>query len=183
MRWWQLLTKTMSLTHIKTELNKFDKIKLVEIISDLYKKNKSVREYFEFFINPDEGALFKKYRDKVFEGFFPKRGYELKLKDSKQAISNFKKIEPSAHLLADLMLFYVECGVKFTNDFGDIDKGFYSSVEKMYLQALEFMRKEGILDKFQKRALKIIEDTNGIGWGFHDNLGSVFFDYYSEEID
>ena len=81
------------------------------------------------------------------------------------------------------MLFYVECGVKFTKDFGDIDKGFYSSVEKMYLQALEFMRKEGILDKFPKRALIIIEDTNGIGWGFHHYLESVFFDYYSEELD
>lgn len=173
----------MSLTKIKKELNKFDKSKLIELIIDLYKKSKPVKEYFEFFINPDERALFEKYREKVFEGFFPKRGYELKLKDSKQAISNFKNIGPSPDLLGDLMLFYVECGVKFTNDFGDIDEGFYSSIEKMYLQTLKFMQKEKILDKFQKRALEVVENTNDIGWGFHDYLGAVYFDYYPDEID
>ncbi len=45
----------------------------------------------DFYINPDEKELFNKYRDKVFEAFYPKRGYKYKLKDGKQAISDFKK--------------------------------------------------------------------------------------------
>ncbi len=168
----------MGLADIKKELNRFDKAKLIALIAELYKKNKSVKEYFDFFVNPDEMALFEKYKTKVSEAFYPKRGYELKLKDGKQAIADFKKIEPAAKLLADLMLFYVECGVKFTNEFGDIDEAFYSSIEKMYLKALMLIQKEEILDKFKERVLKIVNDTSDIGWGFHDYLAGVYYDYY-----
>ena len=173
----------MSLTDIKKELRKFDKSKLIELIADLYKKNKSVKEYFDFFVNPDEKELFKKYQDKVFEAFYPKRGFDFKLKDGKQAIADFKKFEPSTELLADLMLFYVECGVKFTNDFGDIDENFYLSIEKVYLQSLTLMHKEELLDKFKIRASKIVDDTNDIGWGFHDYLVQVHSDFYSYDTD
>jgi Family of unknown function (DUF6155) len=168
----------MGLADIKKELNRFDKDKLIQLITELYKKNKSVKEYFDFFVNPDENALFEKYKAKVSEAFYPKRGYELKLRDGKQAIAEFKKIEPATILLADLMLFYVECGVKFTNEFGDIDEAFYSSIEKVYLKALALMHKEEILDQFKSRAFKIVEDTNDIGWGFHDYLGEVYYDHY-----
>ncbi len=168
----------MGLTDIKKELKKLDKDKLVELVADLYKKNKSVKEFFDFYVNPNERELFEKYREKVFEAFYPKRGYKLKLKEGKQAISDFKKLGPSADLLADLMLFYVETGVKFTNDFGDIDEAFYSSIETTYVAALTLMRKENILDTFADRAGKVVSDTKGIGWGFHDYLGDVHADFY-----
>jgi hypothetical protein len=173
----------MGLTDIKKELKKLDKDKLVDLVADLYKKNKSVKEFFDFYVNPNERGLFNKYRDKVFEAFYPRRGYNYKLKDGKQAISDFKKLGASADLLADLMLFYVETGVKFTNDFGDIDENYYSSLEKTYVQALTVMKKENMLDKFADRASKVVSDTSGIGWGFHDYLADVYADFYSDFID
>ena len=169
----------MGLTDIKKELKKLDKDKLIDLVADLYKKNKSVKEFFDFYVNPNERELFNKYRDKVFEAFYPKRGYNFKLKDGKQAISDFKKLGPSGGLLADLMLFYVETGVKFTNDFGGIDEGFYSSMETTYVAALTLMKKENLLDKFADRSVKVVSDTSGIGWGFHDYLGDVYSDFYA----
>lgn len=173
----------MGLTDIKKELKKLDNDKLVELVADLYKKNKSVKEFFDFYVNPNERELFEKYREKVFEAFYPKRGYKFKLKEGKQAISDFKKLGPSADLLADLMLFYVETGVKFTNDFGDIDEAFYSSMETTYVAALTLMRKENLLDKFADRAGKVVGDTSGIGWGFHDFLAGVHADFYVDIPD
>lgn len=173
----------MGLTDIKKELSKFDKNQLINIISDLYKKNKSVKEFFDFYVNPNEKELFEKYRDKVFEAFYPKRGYNVKLKDGKKAMSDFKKLGPSTGLIADLMLFYVETGVKFTNDFGDIDENFYSSLGKTYVQALALMQKENLLDKFADRASKVIKDTDDIGWGFHDYLADVYFNFYSDYME
>jgi len=149
----------------------------------LYKKNKSVKEYFDFYVNPDERMLFNKYRIKVYEAFYPKRGDDCKLKDGKQAISDFRKLQPSAELLADLMLFYVETGVEYTNEFGDIDQNFYSSLEKTYAAALEFMRKENLLEKFAERTQKVVDDTDGIGWFFHDYLGQVHSEYYGDIDD
>ena len=173
----------MGFSDIKKELKKLDKDKLIDLVADLYKKNKSVKEFFDFYANPDERELFNKYRDKVFEAFYPKLGFKLKLKEGKQAISDFKKLEPSAELLADLMLFYVETGVKFTNDFGDIDEGFYSSIEKTYIAALTLMKKENLLDKFSDRAGNVVNDSSGIGWGFHDFLGDVHADFYADYSD
>jgi hypothetical protein len=173
----------MGLTDIKKELKKFDKDKLINIIADLYKTNKSVKEFFDFYVNPNERQLFNKYRDKVFEAFYPKRGFNYKLKDGKQAISDFKKVGPSAGLLADLMLFYVETGVKFTIDFGDIDEVFYSSMETTYVAALTLMRKENLLDKFADRAGKVVSETSDIGWGFHDYLCDAHSNFYSDYSD
>jgi len=173
----------MGLTDIKKEFKKFDKDKLINIIADLYKTNKSVKEFFDFYVSPNERQLFNKYRDKVFEAFYPKRGLKYKLKDGKQAISDFKKLGPSADLLTDLMLFYVETGVKFTNDFGDIDEVFYSSMETTYVAALTLMRKQDLLDKFADRASKVVSDTSDIGWGFHDYLCDAHSNFYSDYSD
>ena len=173
----------MGLTDIKKELKKLDKDKLIDLVADLYKKNKSVKEFFDFYVNPDERELFEKYRDKVFEAFYPKRGYNYKLKDGKQAISDFKKLGTSTDLLADLMLFYVETGVKFTNDYGDVNETFYKSLATTFVDSLTLMRKENLLDKFEDRVGKVVDDTRGISWGFHDYLVQVWVDFYPTDDD
>jgi hypothetical protein len=170
----------MGLSDLKSELKKLEKVKIIDLVADLYKKNKSVKEFFDFYLNPKEDELFNKYRDKVVEAFYPKRGFNLKLKEGKQAISDFKKLEPSALLLVDLMLLYVETGVKFTNEFGDIDEGFYSSIEKTYAATLSLMQKEHLLEPFADRAAKVVSDTSGIGWGFHDYLGEIHSQFYPD---
>ena len=162
----------------RSELAKLEKRALMEILCDLYKKNKSVQEYLKFYIKPDEEGLSEKYRDKVYEAFYPKRGFGYNLKQGKQSISDFKKLGPSAESLADLMLFYVETGVKFTDDFGDMNEPYYNSMESTYASTLKIIYKEGLLDMFQQRALQILEDTQDMGWGFHENLSDIFYQFY-----
>lgn len=168
----------MGLREVKTELNKLDKEDLVKHISELYKKYKPVKEYFDFYVNPDEKILLEQYKGKVTEGFFPKRGYQLKLSISRKAINDFKKLGTSAESLADLLLHFVENGVEFTNEYGDIDENFYTSIENTYSNALDLIDKNGLLDKFEKRANKIVVNTENIGWGFHDYLGDVYYQHY-----
>ena len=173
----------MGFSEVKKELKKFDKDKLIDLIADLYKKHQHVKEYLDFFVNPSDLLTVAKYKDKIFEAFYPKRGFTLKLKDGKQAIANLKKLEVPADMMADHMLFYVECGVKYTNDFGDINDNFYVSLAKMYVQSLTLMQKEDSLAKFQKRALQVVYDSDGIGWGFHDYLEQAYTDFYPDDIE
>jgi len=175
------ILKNMGLTDIKKELKKLDKDKIIDLVADLYKKNKSVKEFFDFYVNPNESELLNKYREKVLEAFYPKRGFNFKLIDAKQAISDFKKLGPSLDLLGDLMLFYVETGVKFTNDYGDVDEAYYRSLAKAFTDALTLIKKENQLDRFEIRVEKIIDDTSGIGWGFHDYLVQIWCDFYPSE--
>src|SRR5690606_12266554 len=125
--------------------------------------------------------LFEKYRNKVFEAFYPKYGYNYKLKDGKQAVSDFQKLGTSTDFLTDLMLFYVETGVKFTNAYGDVNESFYKSLATTFADSLAVMRKENLLDKFEDRGGKIVGDTSGIGWGFHDYLVQAWIDFYPTE--
>jgi hypothetical protein len=173
----------MGLAGVKKELKKLDKGKLIGLIADLYQKNKSVREFFDFYVQPDEEKLFRKYRARVYEAFYPKRGYKHNLKAGKQAISDFKKLGPSAGLLASLMLSYVETGVRFTNEFGDIDENFYSSLESTWAAVLKLMKKEGLLDAFAERAAKVVQDADGIGWGFHYYIAGVYSEYFADFLN
>jgi len=178
-----IITKAMGLSDIKKELKKLDKDDLIDLLVDLYKKNKSVKAFLDFYISPDEEDLSTKYRDKVFEAFFPKRGFGYNLKNGKQAITDFKKLGPSSEALADLMLFYVETGVKFTNEVGDINENFYSSLEKTYLQALTLIKKENLLDKFARYSREIEIQAEGIGWGFSDTMADIYCDFYDDLYD
>jgi hypothetical protein len=168
----------MGLIELKKELAQQDKNQLIGLISELYKNNKTVKEYLDYCMNPDEQLLQKKYKDQVYEAFYPKRGYNLKLSIGKKAITEFKKLKPSPPLLVDLMLYYVETGVSFTNDFGDISESFYSSLESVYRQSLELMEKEHLLEHFKDRANKICNDVVHIGWGFYDTLSHYYTEFY-----
>jgi hypothetical protein len=168
----------MGLREVKSELSKQDKATLIKHISELYKKYKPVKEYFDFYVNPNEEKIIEEYKEKVREGFYPKRGFSLKLSISRKAINDFKKLGTSKESIADLLLYFVECGVELTNEFGDIDESFYSSIENAYAKALEISKKEGVLAKFEDRAYEIVEETENIGWGFHDYLSDVYSEYY-----
>ncbi|MCD5425207.1 MAG: DUF6155 family protein [Methanosarcinaceae archaeon] len=80
--------------------------------------------------------------------------------------------------MADLLLYYVECGVEFTNDFGDINENFYISIENAYETSLKLIDEERILSKFKNRVFKVVNETRNIGWGFHDCLCEVYYEYY-----
>ena len=88
----------MGLTDLKKELKTLDKDQLVALIADLYKKNKAAQEYLDFYVQPNDRERFEKYRTKVVEAFFPKRGYQLRLRQGKQALSDFQQLGPSVEL-------------------------------------------------------------------------------------
>jgi hypothetical protein len=169
----------MGMKELKVGLEGLDKRHLIELISEIYRKNKNIQRFLDYYFKPDELKLFEEYKNRVREGFFPRRGYDLKLSLARKAINDFKKYEPPKELLADLMLYYVECGVEFTNNYGDISEAFYTSVAGSFRSALDLMGREGCLEKFKERAVKISNDTKGIGWGFHDELLYYYNKYYS----
>ncbi len=170
----------MGLSDIKKELKKLEKDTLIDLIADLYKKNKAVKELFDYYLNPNEQELFEKYRTKVYEAFYPKRGFGFNLKEGKAAISDFKKFGPSPKRVADLMLVYVESGVQFTKDYGDIDENFYNSLESTYDAALTLIKKENLLGKFMYRAGEIVRKTEGMGWGFPYALSDTYSEFYAD---
>ena len=56
-------------------------------------------------------------------------------------------------------------------------------METTYFAALTLMKKENILDKFANRTEKVVTETSGIGWGFHDYLGEIYTEFYADFAD
>lgn len=159
----------MAKRELKLQLATFDKQQLIGLIGDLYEKEKSVRAFLDYYLNPDEDAALGVCREKVREAFYPKRGFLLKLVNGKKAISDFRKLGPSAESMIDLLLTYVETGVD-TREFGDIDEGFYMSLESVFRDAMKIIKKNKLQKKFEVRAESILTRTEGTGWGFYENL-------------
>lgn len=100
------------------------------------------------------------------------------MREGKKALSDFQKLEPAAELVADLLLVCVETGVRFTNEYGDIDEAFYAGLENMYAKALALMRQEKLLTQFAARTAQVVRDTSGTGWGFHEYLAEAREKFY-----
>ena len=131
-------SKEPNLTALKRYLKARSKEELTGEISELFKKIPAVKDYYQVKLDPQaEGQVAEKYQKIIQDEFFPARGFgKARLAVARKAVNDYKKIAVSPASVADIRLFYVEQGVKFTNAYGDIDEPFYNSMEGMYEKAI-----------------------------------------------
>lgn len=173
----------MSKIKLKKELQKLTKEQIVEQILDLYDKNKAVKEFYDFYLNPNpkrESDLAEKYKKlirKEFDVENPMRA-GLKFSIAKRAISDFKALQPSAEALADVMLYLPECACEFTYNYGDMTEQFYNSAYNNWATALKFIDEHNLLDMFQHRAEQCVKWASPCGYGFADDIYAVYYEHY-----
>ena len=176
----------MSLKLLRQHLRKKEQKELIDEIADLYRKFDSVKSYYQASVFNDDQGVLEKYKQIIEYEFFPKSIHAeppCRISVAKKAIADYKKLSCSDVNLVDIMLFYVECGVSFTNDYGDIDERFYNSMASVYVNACIFIHKNNLESRFQPRALTIVTDTSDCGWGFHDDLRDSYDQFFSDFDD
>ena len=173
----------MSKAKLKKELNNLSKENLVEQILDLYDKNKSVKEFYDFYLNPhNEKELVEKYKKIIIKEFNVERPERsgLKFSIAKRAISDFRDLQPSPVALADVMLTLPEYACEFTYTYGDMEETFYNGAYNNFVAALKFIHKHDLLDNFKLRAEQCVKWASVCGYGFADDIADAFYNYYSE---
>jgi hypothetical protein len=175
-----LTQQKLNITHLKQYLQNRSHSELIDDITELFKNFQSVKDYYQIKVYPaNEKEIAARCKKEIENEFFPSRGLgKARLSVTKKAISEYKKLCKTEVGLIDIMLFYVEQGVKFTNAYGDIDEPFYISMEGMYEKAVEAIVKLRLKDVFKERCRKIMSDTLGMGWGFHDTLCEIYEDNF-----
>lgn len=170
---------------LKLHLKHLSREELLAEIALLFDKFPKVKEYYQTKLgSEDSQGVLEKYKAIIEKEFNPPRGFpKARLSVAKKAISDFKKVGDSLVDLADLMVCYVEAGVKFTLEFGDIDEPFYNSMEGMFEKAAIHITRHNLHAQFEPRCLQIVRNTNGMGWGFHDTLGQIYDEYFSVNPD
>ncbi len=175
--------KNITISKLKKSLSGKSENDLLEEIIVLFKKIPQVKEYYTLtFSEEGEELILGKYKEIITNVFFPKRGYgKARLSVAKKAINDFKKISDKPSLLIDIMLHYVEQGVNFTDQYGDIDSPFYISMEKMFEEALRLSEKYNLLSFFKKNCEGIVNGACD-GWGFKDSLSETYDEFFDTDI-
>jgi hypothetical protein len=158
-------------------------MKRISIIMDCYKLSGDVKNYLHVLINPDDTVeeLYRKSKSLIIQEFFPQRGFgKLRLSQAKKAITEFKSLSNNEDKTIDLMIYYVETGVEFTNSYGDINEPFYNSMASMYSNVIKKIKTQnGLYIKYNERLKAIVTNTADIGWGFHDALSYLYEEFLS----
>ncbi len=156
---------------------------LLNLVSDLYALRKENQSFLHARFIKDENVL-TPYIDAIEQYVSPAEPWKqpVKLSLARKAISDYRKAVGDPEGLAELMLFYAECGVNFTIDFGDIDEPFYNSVESMFSDGLKMLERcePDTASKLLPRFVKAVQLTKGMGWGFHDSLRDTLEFYYPD---
>lgn len=174
----------MSKLALKKHLQSLSKEQVIETVLEMYDNMKPVKEYLEFFLNPNEREMFDKYRMAIVNEFYPRGKYtepKMRFSVAKKAIADFKALKPSAELLADLLLTLPELACRFTYEYGDMTEQFYNSAYTNYKIALEYMRKNDLLPKFKLRCLDCVKWASVCGYGFADDIAEIYLHYYNDE--
>jgi hypothetical protein len=179
--------KLISSTQIKKVLKDFSQTDLIALVTDIAEACPQAREFLtvKFPSGDNIGGVLEKYKQKVEFEFYPKRGFgRLNLKEAKKAISDFKKMCADKAMVIDLMLFYVENCVMFTNDYGDINETFYNSACSVYGSVIKEINSGDITlyNVFADR-LKAAAENACEGWGFQDEMMDLYYqiDYVEDD--
>jgi hypothetical protein len=146
---------------------------LIQLIASLYKLSKGNRDFLHarFSIGDDPIAPYKKV---IEDCMFPDvmKDKPIEISTAKKAINEYSQAVGDAKGEAELMTYFVECGNKFTVEFGDINEGFYDALLRMYHRAIKkvLTLPDEEQREFRERLRTIMMTSDGIGWGYHDGL-------------
>lgn len=166
----------MSKTTIKKLLQSMSKEEIIEMVIEMYDARKEAKEFLEYYANPNENGKLEAYKKIIRAEFYPEGHREPKTRFTvcRKAIADFKKLKPSADALSELMLSYMEYAIKFTYDFGDMWEQYYDSVEGNFEKTVQFIAKNNLWEKYDKRLLQCVEWASGCGYGFADIIADTY---------
>ena len=166
--------KLITITQLKGALKDLSQKELIELVAEISKSCPHAKEFLTVRFLGDTKELMHKYKKKIEHEFYPSRGHaRLNLREAKKAISDFKKISSDKALHIELLIFYVENCVDFTDDYGEINESFYNSGESVFEQAVKTLNAAGedVYKQYEQRINQIVDKSmNG---GFSDILAHI----------
>lgn len=168
----------MSKVLLKKRLSSMQKAEIIGLVAELYEAKKEAKEYLDYWMNPDEDAKLEEYMKIVRYEFYPPGNREPKTRFSvcKKAISDYKKLKPSAGAMAELMLCLVENACRFTADYGDMWDAYYESLTSNFAVLLKHVDKAGLFEEYRSRLEKCAVLVEDCGWGVGDEMWDMFYE-------
>jgi hypothetical protein len=169
---------------VKSRAVGLDHRQLVQIVGDLYRLSKENEEFLNarFGVLDDPLAPFKKSIEEfMYPDIFSDK--PVQISKAKAAIRRYSKAVGDINGEAELKTFFVECGNRFTVEYGDQDEGFYIALNIMYKEAIDKILSLPVeqRNEFRERLEEIMESSRNIGWGYHDDLRADYYEAFPED--
>lgn len=141
----------MGLRDVKKELNKMEKTEMIKLISEMYSKIPSAKEFLDIFSGVKIETLIKKYKKEIERYVYPS-GRELVLRESeaRKIIRTVRKMNIT-ELNVELELHYIKCCLEIIEDFGYSDEKYYIAIGKMFDSATSGISEMGEEEKYEHR--------------------------------
>lgn len=169
----------LTLTELKRHLRELTKEESIDLICRLYKSGPDAVRLLNAEFNRENytSELYKETVEKIHREFFPNRGNpRLSLRDAKTAITTFQKVCTDTAMVLDVQIYYVECGVEFTKQYGESSEAFYSSMGKMFSSVVETMIKlddETMFRRFENRMRQLMK-ISSLDAGFEGEFSAFY---------
>lgn len=178
----------MTVSELKKILKEYNQDEIIKLVLEIRASCKDAKKYLD--IKYDDGKeelkIYNEAHDKI-EKVFHGNPMRMKISAAKKPLSEFKKFSKNPELVMDLELYYVECGVWFTNEYGDMYDSYYDSFISVFDKFVNNINSYDNYDfflKLKERIIKLVADTQNIGYGFPDDMEEYvsnikFFNYES----
>lgn len=145
----------MALKDLQKELKTMDKEALIEMLSDLYKKYKPVKEYLDFFVELDQTKLLTAHKEIIDKAFERRRKNRIKVGKAKEALRNFKKLDTSPECYGELLMYYLEKKITHFARFKVYQSITSSDFLPTFRTALSLFDEAGMLEKYREQAQRV----------------------------
>jgi hypothetical protein len=129
--------RSPSWSDVKARLADFDRAGLIGLMQDLYAASKDNQAFLHARFGLGDDVL-KPYKATIDRWLWPDvfKNQDTSVAKAKKAISDYRKAVGQPESLAELMVFFCERAVGFSNDVGLQDEGYCDALVRMFGQAL-----------------------------------------------
>ena len=149
----------------------------MNLVLDMYAVRKEVREFLEYRVSPKDEVWLKKYKDIIRAEFYPDDNVfepQLRFSVCRKAVSDFKKMNPSADALAELMIYYMECAFQFSYQLGPMWEQYYTSVANNFNRTLQHIVANGLWDKYEGRLEQCVKWASNGAYDFEEIIPQLY---------
>lgn len=172
--------KAPSWSDVKDKLADFDRAGLIGLVQDLYAASKENQAFLHSRFGLGDDVL-KPYKATIDRWLWPDvfKNQDTSVAKAKKAIADYKKAVGQPTGLAELMVFFCERAVGFSNDVGLQDEGYFDALVRMFAQALKII---GSLPEDHRSELLGRLDAvrrlgHNLGYGVGDGMGDLLVEH------
>jgi len=168
---------------IKTLIKDLEPDELREVILELCKLTPKNKQFLQLYLqssdSADIGSIINEAKKKIHGHFYGRSKFpKVDLSNARKVVNEYSKVlKEYPSQIAELKLYYVEIGTELTNDFGDINADFYTSLESMFDSFCKLIKKHpNYFKKYEDRIYDLQFACQNIGWGYHDVIDDIIFE-------